>query len=280
MSTHHSHRLLSLPSHWAGVWTALVTPLKKSGTRLELDRASLEKLINQQIAGGVRGLVIGGSTGEGSSLDPDIFDLLLVSAVELVAGRVPLVAGLGIGSTAHAVRVGEKAKSHGYHGLLASPPAYVKAPQRGLKQHFMAIAEIGLPVCLYEIPGRAASSIELSTLVELWNDPTPAARNFVAIKDATANLQRALDEHRLLGDRVALLSGDDGTLAPFLAAGGVGVISVVSHLVPHSMNRIVTAAQNKDFATALHEQSRLNPLVEALFWESNPIPVKSLLARQ
>jgi 4-hydroxy-tetrahydrodipicolinate synthase len=271
---------LHQPSAWSGVWTALVTPLTRSAGALVLDRDSLKSLIDAQITGGVRGLVIAGSTGEGSLLSSALYEDLLKQAHALASDRIPLVAGLGIGGTEACLKNAHLAKELGYQGVLASPPAYIKAPQRGLVEHYLALGEVGLPVCLYEIAGRAASSIEIATLVELAQSAHAGAKNLVAIKDASANLQRALDEKRALGDRFALLSGDDGTFAPFVCSGGVGVVSVVSHLVPRALGKILQAALKGDTATALSEQNRINPLVEALFWESNPVPVKSLLAKR
>jgi len=262
---------------WRGVWTAIVTPLK---SRSELNEPELQKLIDAQIAAGVKGLVIGGSTGEGSLLAAPLFEKLLEKAQAMNAGRVPLVAGLGIGGTESCLKNIELARRLNYGGVLASPPAYVKTPQRGLRDHYLKLAEGGLPVCIYEIPGRAGSSIELSTLQEIAESTKAVAKNIVALKDASGNLQRALDERRVLKERFALLSGDDGTFLPFLASGGHGVISVVTHLVPRTMVFIQSAFENGKFDAALGEMLRISPLIEALFWESNPVPVKSVLAAQ
>jgi len=268
---------LRSPSAWAGVWTAIVTPLN---AKRELDDVGLEKLIEGQILCGVRGLVIAGSTGEGSLLPAATFENLLAASQRLVRGRIPLVAGLGIGGTESCLKNLELARRHGFAGVLAAPPAYVKAPQRGLRDHFLRLAEGALPICLYEIPGRAATSIQLETLVEIAESNKTVARNIIAIKDASANMQRALDQKRLLKDRFALLSGDDFTYAPFLASGGHGVISVVSHFVPRSMNFILNAVKAGKLDLAVQEQNRIAPLIDALFWESNPIPTKALLAAQ
>ena len=269
------------PKAWSGVWTALVTPFKtgKQPDTVELDTDSLAKLIDDQVSRGIHGLVIAGSTGEGSLLQNSQYESLLRAAFDLTKNRVPLVAGLGIGGTQNCLRNLSVAKSIGYSGVLASAPAYIKAPQRGLKAHFLRLAREGVPVCLYEIAGRAAASIEVPTLAELAQSKEPGASNLVALKDASANLQRALDTQRLCGDRFALLSGDDGTFQAFMAAGGTGVISVVSHLVPRSLNRILQDMKSGNIDRAREEQNRINPLVEALFWESNPVPVKSLLHR-
>lgn len=262
---------------WSGVWTALITPLNSQG---EIDEVSLSSLIEAQVSAGIRGLVIAGSTGEGSLLSAPTFEALLQGAAALVKGRIPLVAGLGIGGTAACLKNIELARRYGYSGVLASPPAYVRPPQRGLVEHYLKLAQGALPICIYEIPGRAGVSLSLETLVELAHDSRTIAQNLISIKDATANIERALEEKRLLKDRFALLTGDDGTFAPFLAAGGQGVISVVSHLVPRSMIHILKSFEKGDAREAMNEQNRIAPLVQAIFSESNPIPVKSLLAAQ
>lgn len=262
---------------WAGVWTALITPFEKSSSDLKIDHKSLEKLIESQISNGIRGLVIAGSTGEGSLLNRDNYVDLLTAAHKITSGRVPLVAGVGIGSTESCLVNLAVAKKIGYQGVLAAPPAYIKAPQRGLKTHFLKLAEQEVPLCLYEIAGRTASSIEVSTLAELARDTSKAASYLVAIKDASANMQRALNTQRMCGKRFAMLSGDDGTFVSFLASGGSGIISVVSHLTPRALNHILTSVKNAKLTEGIAEQQRLNPFIDALFWESNPIPVKSLL---
>ncbi len=260
---------------WAGVWTALVTPLN---SKRELDDVSFEKLIEAQILGGIKGFVIAGSTGEGSLLSAASYEHLLATAQKLVKGRLPLVAGLGIGGTEACLKNLELARRYGFSAVLASPPAYIKAPQRGLREHYLKLSEGGLPICIYEIPGRASVSLQVETIKELADSNRSTAKNLISVKDATANLQRALDQSRLLGKRFALLSGDDGTLAPFLSTGGVGSISVISHLYPKSMNRIVKFAAEGKFAEATAEQNRIMPVIEAIYWESNPVPIKSILA--
>lgn len=260
---------------WSGVWTALVSPLT---AKKEIDDVSLEMLMDAQIKGGIKGFIIGGSTGEGSLLSAQGFEHLLMVAQKLGKGRVPMVAGLGIGGTESCLKNLELARRYGYAGVLASPPAYIKAPQRGLRDHYLKLSEGGLPICVYEIAGRAAVSLQIETLKELADSTRTTAKNLISIKDASGNIQRALDEKRMLGDRFALLSGDDGTFAPFLASGGTGVISVISHLYPRTMNKILTYARAGNFTEATREQNRIAPMIEAIFWESNPVPVKSILA--
>jgi len=267
---------LATPQHWHGLWTALVSPLKSVGGKQEIDVKSLASLIERQLnTKTLTGLVIAGSTGEGSLLSEENFRSLLKEAHAIVAGRVPLIAGLGIGGTETALKNAEIIASLGYQGLLASPPAYIKSPQRGLAKHFSAVASVGLPVCLYEIAGRAVSTIQIETLQEILSNP--ANKNIVAMKDASADIPRQMRSSELFGNRIALLSGDDFTLAPFMASGGHGVISVATHVVPKRMKRIYDLCVAGDFEAAVAEQNLIRPLVDSLFWESNPIPVKTLV---
>jgi len=268
---------LAKSSAWQGVWTALVTPLTRSGGTLKLDEASLRKLIESQIAGGVTGLVIAGSTGEGSLLPSEVLTDLFAKSRAIAGERIPLVAGLGIGGTEAALRQGTLAKAAGFDGLLAAPPAYIKPPQRGLIEHFLQVAGIGLPVCLYDIPGRAVAKIEVASLEKIVNDPR--GKNIVALKDATGDLAKAIHVKRAVGNRIACLSGDDLTYLPYLACGGDGIISVGSHVAPRALVKL-----RKDFVEGrLREaeaaQLKMMPFFEALFWDSNPIPVKTLLAQ-
>jgi 4-hydroxy-tetrahydrodipicolinate synthase len=265
---------LENPKSWHGIWTALVTPLKKTASELHIDIPSLEKIIEEQIATrSLTGLVIAGSTGEGSLLSEENYICLLREAHRIVAGRMPLVAGIGIGGTEASLSNAQHAKKLGYQAILASPPAYIKAPQRGLIRHYLALAEVGLPICIYEVAGRAASSIEVATIETLLS--TSQASRFVAVKDASGNMTRASDSVKKMGNRMALLSGDDFTFQSFMTLGGNGAISVASHLVPKEMKKIYDGVLSNKIDMASAEQTRLLPLIEALFWESNPIPVKS-----
>ncbi|MEO5667324.1 MAG: 4-hydroxy-tetrahydrodipicolinate synthase [Bdellovibrionota bacterium] len=267
---------LNLTTHWHGLWTALVTPLTSEAGKLRIDAKSLARLIEKQLASkSLTGLVIAGSTGEGSLLSEDNFRILLQEAAAIVNKRVPLIAGVGIGGTESALKNASVIAAAGYQGLLASPPAYVKSPQRGLVKHFSQIASVGLPVCLYEVAGRAASSIHIETIAEIVT--SPANKNIVAVKDASADIPRQMRSSELFGKRLALLSGDDFSFAPFLCSGGHGVISVATHVVPRRMKRIYDLVLAKKLDEAVAEQNLIRPLVDALFWESNPIPVKSLV---
>lgn len=266
---------------WYGTWTALITPLKKVDDGVAIDVESLEKLIESQLSSKtLTGLVIAGSTGEGSLLNSSNLHTLLKEARRIVASRVPLVAGVGISGTEVSLQNAELIKSLGYDALLVCPPAYIKTPQLGLIHHYQSLARVGLPICIYEVAGRAASSIQVNTISELLKSEASLARCFVAVKDASADIQRALLSVEKLGDKMALLSGDDFTFQPFLCAGGHGVISVATHLIPKRMRKIYDLVQQSKIAEAASEQNKCRPLIEALFWESNPIPVKSILHRK
>ncbi len=273
-----SMNTLNEPKGWHGVWTALVTPLQKSSMGLELDVPSLKKLMDSQIENGVHGFVIAGSTGEGSLLSEKNYEHLLREAHQIAKGRVPLVAGLGIGGTDTCLAKAKLAKTIGYQGVLASPPAYIKATQEGLIAHFLKIAECEIPVCLYEVPSRAASSIQVATIEKILTSNNPSKKWIVAIKDATGDLRRLCDEVLASKNKLALLSGDDGTFAPFALSGGHGCISVASHFLPKGLNKILNFAKQGQTQSATEVQNHINAFVDALFWESNPIPVKSLLA--
>jgi 4-hydroxy-tetrahydrodipicolinate synthase len=263
---------LKKPESWKGVWTALITPLTAD---LQLDVASLETLMEQQIAGGVTGLVIAGSTGEGSTLPEATLKNLFTESQRIAKKRIPLVAGLGINGTEVCLRNGALAKAAGFSGLLASPPAYIKAPQRGLKLHFGKIAELGLPVCLYEIPGRAASSLQVGTMAEL------VASNplLIATKDATGDLGRMVDCAGRIQNKIAYLSGDDLSYHGFLCHGGLGVISVAAHFLPKTFVKMTKLVAGGNLQESLRLQAKIQKFTESLFCESNPIPTKSLMKK-
>lgn len=270
---------LKKKENWAGVWTALITPFKASALGAVLDEPSLKNLIETQIEAGIHGLVIAGSTGEGSLLSDGTYEKLLESVATINNGRIALVAGLGIGGTESSLRRLAVAKRYLFNGVLASPPAYIKAPQRGLRQHFLRLADEGLPICVYEIPGRAAQSIELNTLKEICHPDAGGSPLIVAVKDATANMERALHSFKVVGEQVALLSGDDGTFVPFQSLGGRGIISVVSHFAPRLMVSTFKACEAGEFAKARRYQVQMSSLIDGIFLESNPVPTKALAHR-
>jgi 4-hydroxy-tetrahydrodipicolinate synthase len=268
---------LHAADNWKGIWTALISPFEKKVGAWAIDKKSLSQLIERQLEDGIHGFVIAGSTGEGSLLTPSLYSELLKSSRKIIGKRAYMVAGLGIGGTESCLKNVEVAKKMGADGVLASPPAYIKTPPRLLKDHFLKLGSKGIPLCLYEIPGRAASSMSVDFIISLLAEKN--AKNIVALKDATGDMPRIISEAQSLASRMALLSGDDGSFAPFLKNGGHGVISVATHFLPLQFRSILRLSQNKEWEKAQALQNEISAFVEALFMESNPIPVKSLAAK-
>ncbi|HLT31903.1 MAG TPA: 4-hydroxy-tetrahydrodipicolinate synthase [Myxococcaceae bacterium] len=255
-----------------GTMTALATPFKDG----QLDESAYRELIRTQLGGGVNGLVPVGTTGEAVTLSSDECARLTRIAVEEAKGAVPVIAGVGSNDTRKTIDNIAWAREAGADAGLVVTPYYNKPSQAGLFAHFQAIAKAhpGFPLVAYNVPGRTSGDTLPETVRRLCD-----LSEVVAIKEATGNLVRALAIRELCGDRIALLSGDDFTVLPFLASGGVGIISVSSNVVPKLMSDLVQAALEGKFKEALDIQLRLQPLHRALFLESNPIPLKWALAR-
>lgn len=255
---------------FSGLLTALVTPFKGGA----VDRPTFKALVERQIQGGVDGLVPVGTTGEAPTLPMDEHLDVVRMTLEVAAGRVPVMAGIGSNDTAHAVSTAKKVEAMGVQGVLATAPYYNKPSQEGLYRHFKAIADaVSVEVCLYDVPGRMGVRILPETVARLSR-----IDNITAIKDATSDMTNAVELLRRCGDRLTLLSGDDLTTLPFIAVGGQGAISVASNVVPDRTKALITAAREGRMADARAENLRLFPLFQALFFESNPIPVKAAMA--
>jgi 4-hydroxy-tetrahydrodipicolinate synthase len=257
-----------------GAFTALVTPFTADD---EVDLGALRRIVEAQLGAGIDGLVPCGTTGETPTLSDDEQERVVRTVVEAAAGRVPVVAGTGSNSTRVAVAQTRRALAWGIDAVLVACPWYNKPTQEGLFRHFVAIREeTGARVVAYNVPGRTVSDLLPETIARLVE-----AGAIVAVKDATADMIRATETLTLVPrDReFSLLSGDDFTILPFVACGGRGVISVVSHLVPGDTARLVreAAAGRLDAARPLHE--RIVRLTRPLFSVSNPIPVKAAMAR-
>lgn len=255
-----------------GAYTALITPMRDG----LVDEAALAALVERQIAGGVHGLVPCGTTGEASTLSHDEHLRVVALTVERARGRVPVLAGAGANDTRKAIELALACKRLGAAGTLQVTPYYTKPTQAGLVAHFTAIADhSGLPVVVYNVPGRTGCDLQPETVAELARHP-----GIVGIKEATGDLNRAARLRELLAERrdFDLLSGDDFTVFPFLALGGHGVISVTSNIAPDWVASLCAAAAagQWDRARALHD--RHYPLARALFTVSNPIPVKAAAA--
>ncbi len=254
----------------AGCGTALVTPFLRDGA---LDEAALRAFVEWQIGEGIDFLVPCGSTGEAATLDLDEHRQVVAITVEQAAGRVPVVAGAGSNDTRRAIVYSRAMAAAGATHLLHVAPMYNKPPQRGLVAHFRAIAEaVDLPIVIYNVPGRTAVNIEAATTLELAEVP-----GIVATKEASGDLAQITEviRHRPPGFRV--LSGDDALTLAVIAAGGDGVISVVSNATPRRMRALVARACAGDLAGARADHLALTPWMRAAFVESNPLPVKAAL---
>ena len=256
-----------------GCGTALVTPFETSGA---VDEAALRSFVEWQVAQGVDFVVPCGSTGEAATLSVTEHRRVVEITVEQVNKRVPVVAGAGSNDTAKAIVLSRESKAAGADYLLHVTPMYNKPPQRALAAHFRAIADAcDLPVVLYNVPGRTGINLETRTCLELAHDP-----RFVAVKEASGSLAQIADIIRDRPDGFGVLSGDDGFTLATMAHGGEGVISVISNAVPHLVASLCRAMMRGDLDDARRLDARLAPVVHAAFVESNPIPVKAMLAMQ
>jgi 4-hydroxy-tetrahydrodipicolinate synthase len=253
-----------------GTGTAMVTPFTADGA---IDEAALRRFVDFQIAGGVDMLLPCGTTGEGATLESDEADRVLSIVLDQTKKRVPVIFGAGSNSTKKAVQATERAKRLGADGVLSVGPYYNKPTQRGFQEHFKAVAEVGLPVIVYNVPGRTGSNIEAATMLKMAEIP-----NIVAVKEASGNLNQMMEIIRSRPADFRVLAGDDWITMALIAAGGDGVVSVVSNEVPGPMSKMVDAALEGDFARARELHYKLLPLMNANFIESNPIPVKAVLA--
>ncbi len=250
-----------------GAWTAIYTPFLSSG---EVDLEALEGLCERQASAGV-GIVACGTTGETPTLTSDEVDLVVSAAVRVAAGRVPVIAGTGSNSTRATIAQTQRARELGVDGALVVTPYYNKPPVAGQLAHFRAVAEEGgLPMMLYNVPGRTGTRMSADTILELASHP-----RVVAVKEASGDLDLFREILAGAPDGFTVLSGDDALTAPAMRLGAGGVVSVASNLVPRAIARLVRAGNGDDLQalSALHEE--LMPLFNALFLTSNPIPVKA-----
>jgi 4-hydroxy-tetrahydrodipicolinate synthase len=254
-----------------GCGTAMVTPFTRAG---EVDEPALRRLVDWQIDEGIHFLVPCGSTGEAATLTLAEHRRVVEIVVEQARGRVPICAGAGSNDTSRAIALSREMKAAGATHLLHVSPMYNKPPQRGLVAHFRAIAEAtDLPIVLYNVPGRTGSNMEARTTLELATVP-----NIIAVKEASGNMTQISDILAGRPSGFAVLSGDDSLTVAVMAAGGEGVISVVSNATPRAMADLTTRMAAGDTAGARAVQARLWPWMHAAFIESNPIPAKRALA--
>ena len=253
-----------------GVATAIATPLTKDG----VDYEQFARLIEMQIAGGVDAIVAVGTTGEGSTLSDEEHKEAIRFCVEKVAGRVPVIAGTGSNDTAYAISLTKFSCEVGADAMLLVTPYYNKATQKGMEASFRAIADASTKPCiLYNVPSRTGCNLLPETVLALADHP-----NIVGIKEASGNISQIAKLASLVGDKIDIYSGNDDQIVPILSLGGAGVISVLSNIMPAETKKICTDYFEGMLAESLAAQLRLLPLIDALFCEVNPIPVKAALA--
>ena len=255
---------------FTGMATALVTPMTSTG----VDYDALGRFIDFQIKSGINALVAVGTTGENATLEPEDQTAVIRFTVERAAGRVPVIAGTGTNTTEHVLTNTRNACDVGADAVLVVTPYYNKASQNGLITHFTTIADASsVPVILYNVPGRTGVNILPKTVAALAEHP-----NIVALKEATGNMAQMVELVRLCGDKIDIYSGEDGIVVPMMSMGAKGCISVLSNVLPKEAVAMTDACLAGDYAKAAALQCKLLPLINALFSEVNPIPVKAAVS--
>ncbi len=255
---------------FTGAATALVTPLTENG----IDYDAFGKLIDWQIDSGIDALVVCGTTGEASTLTDDEHRDAIDFAVKRTAGRVPVIAGTGSNDTGYALDLTRCACESGADAMLVVTPYYNKATQKGLIKMFTTLAdESTKPIILYNVPGRTGMNIEPSTYLALADHP-----NIAAIKEANGNISKIVETATLVGDKLDIYSGNDDQIVPIMACGGKGVISVLSNLIPGETSEICHAFMRGETQKSMQMQMKYLSLINALFCEVNPIPVKAAMS--
>lgn len=257
-------------SLFKGAGVAIVTPFDADNN---INFPKLKELIDWQISEKTDAIIICGTTGEAPTLRDDEHMAAIKFAVEAVAGRVPLIAGTGSNDTQHAIEMSQYAESVGADGLLLVTPYYNKATQSGLIRHFSAIADsVNIPIILYSVQGRTSVNIDPQTVLALTKHP-----NIKGIKEASGNISQVVEIARLIPDDFYLYSGNDDMIVPLMSVGGDGVISVLSNIMPRETHDMVMHYLEGNTAKSVELQLGLKPLIDALFCEVNPIPVKTAL---
>jgi 4-hydroxy-tetrahydrodipicolinate synthase len=254
---------------FTGSLVAIVTPFRKG----KIDEQAFGALIEWQIANGTNGIVPCGTTGESATLSHEEHKRVVELTVEVVNRRVPVIAGTGSNSTDEAIALTRHAKQAGADGALLITPYYNKPTQEGLYRHYKAVAEaVDLPLVLYNIPGRTGVNMLPATFARL-----SVIKNVVGVKEGSGSVQQASDIVQMCGERLTLLAGDDALTLPMMAVGGKGVITVTANIVPTDMANLVKAFAMGKVEEARKIHFKLSPLFAALFYETNPIPVKEAL---
>lgn len=253
-----------------GSIVAIVTPFKNG----KVDEKKLRDLIEFQIKNGTSGIVPCGTTGESATLSFDEHDRVIAITIEQARKRIPVIAGTGSNSTEEAIMLTRHAAKSGADASLQVSPYYNRPTQKGLYEHFKAIAEsVDIPIILYNIASRTGVNIEPETIAKLAHD----CKNIVGVKEASGNLDQMSRIKALCGEEFDLISGDDSLTLPILSIGGVGIISVVANIVPRDVVDLVSEFQKQNFQKAQELHYKLLPLIKAVFVETNPIPIKTAM---
>ncbi len=253
-----------------GSIVALITPFRNG----KVDEKKIKEIIEFQIKNGTSGIVPCGTTGESATLSTAEHERVIEITVEKVNKRVPVIAGTGSNSTEEAINLTKHAQACGANASLQVAPYYNRPTQKGLYEHFKAIAEaVDIPIVLYNIASRTGVNIEPETIAKLAND----CKNIVGVKEASGNLEQMSRIKALCPDNFDLISGDDGLTLPVLSLGGTGIISVVANIVPRDVVNLVKEFQKGNVAKARSLHYKLLPLIKAIFIETNPIPIKTAM---
>ncbi|MDK7195504.1 4-hydroxy-tetrahydrodipicolinate synthase [Aerococcus urinae] len=260
-------------SIYTGSGVALVTPYEDTAEK-KVNFDVFKELIDFQIDTGTDALIIDGTTGEASTQTDEEQVEVIKFAVDYVNGRVPVIAGAGSNDTRHGVQLTKDCEAVGADAILSVTPYYLKTSQQGLIEHYHAIAgAVDIPVILYDVPGRTGMTIQPESLKELAK-----VDNIVALKDATGNFNHSVDNLHAVGQSIDFYSGNDDTIVPLMSLGAKGVISVLANIAPKAVNQMTHAALKSDFKTARKIQADYKPLIDLLFAEPNPIPIKAAVA--
>lgn len=253
-----------------GMATAIVTPMTPTG----IDYEALGRFLEFQIASGINGIVVMGTTGENATIEPEDQKRVIAYTVEKVNHRVPVIAGTGTNNTEHVLANTRNACQVGADAVLVVTPYYNKATQNGLIQHFTTVADAStVPMIVYNVPGRTGCNLLPKTLAKLAEHP-----NIVGVKEATGNMAQMVEIMHLCGDKLDVYSGEDALTVPMMAMGAAGTISVLSNVVPKQAVAMSDACLAGDYQTAAKLQCDLLPLIDALFSEVNPIPAKAAVS--
>ena len=255
-------------SVFTGAGVALVTPFTETG----VDYQKLDELIEFQIAGGTDAIIITGTTGEASVMPDDEQIEVIKHTVEVVNHRIPVIAGCGSNDTKHGIHLSAMAEEAGADGLLSVTPYYNKTTQKGLVEHYVALAKaVSVPVILYNVPGRTGMNMTPATVARVME----RCDNVVGVKEC--NFDQVAEIFHLCGPNVKVYSGEDGLVVPLMSMGGSGVISVLANIAPKKVSDMVHACLDGDYKKAAAIQIEAIPMVKALFCETSPIPVKAAL---